>query len=207
MGNEERYPSNSNALKNKNDETSDKKVEKVVTGSVSTKKKNGVNKFSDVFLAEDWASVGSYILKDIIIPTIQNSIVDIVKNGIEMAVYGETRRDRGRSSGPKISYSGYYDRPNISGRRDRDISTARSSFSFDQIEYREYSDADEVLTRIDELISVYEFATVADLYDLSGVTPPFTANNYGWYDIHTAKIVRLRGGGYIIEMPKAQPIR
>lgn len=207
LGNEERYPSNSNALKGKKQETPEKKVEKVVNGPVTTKKKSGVKKFSDVFLAEDWASVGSYILKDIIVPTIQNSIVEIVRNGIEMAVYGNTRPRGARSGGPKIAYSGYYDKPNVITRSDNYISEGRNSFSFDELVIRDYADADEILTRMDELIETYELATVADLYEFAGVTAPYTANNYGWTNIKSAKIVRLRGGGYTIDMPKALPIR
>ena len=44
------------------------------------------------------------------------------------------------------------------------------------------------------------------MYDLSGLTPPYTANSYGWTSIRTAEPVRVRDGGYVLKLPKASPI-
>ena len=66
-------------------------------------------------------------------------------------------------------------------------------------------EAEEVLTRMDELLSTYGVVSIADLYDLAGLTCPYTANNYGWTDIHTAQIVRIRDG-YVINMPRVMPL-
>lgn len=47
--------------------------------------------------------------------------------------------------------------------------------------------------------------TVADMYDLAGLTAPFTAQRYGWFNIRTAEVIRGRDG-YYLKMPKAMPI-
>ena len=39
-----------------------KKVEKVVTGTVKTKKKNEISKFADVFISEDISNVKNFVL-------------------------------------------------------------------------------------------------------------------------------------------------
>lgn len=55
------------------------------------------------------------------------------------------------------------------------------------------------------MISVYGMVSVADLYDLIGVTGNYTDNKYGWTDIRSASVVRVRDG-YIVKMPKAMPL-
>ena len=58
---------------------------------------------------------------------------------------------------------------------------------------------------MDEIIDTYGIVTIADFYDLAGVTGDYTTNNYGWTNIRNAEVVRVRDG-YIIKMPKAMPI-
>ena len=45
-----------------------RKVEKVVSGNVRTRKKGEINRFKDVFIAEDISNVKSYIVMDVLIP-------------------------------------------------------------------------------------------------------------------------------------------
>ena len=51
----------------------------------------------------------------------------------------------------------------------------------------------------------YDLVRVSDMFDLSGVTGSYTDNNYGWTDIRSAEIQRVRDG-YVIKMPRALPI-
>lgn len=66
--------------------------------------------------------------------------------------------------------------------------------------------AEEVLHQMDQILQIYELVTVADLYDLSGITPSFFDTCYGWTNLKTAEVVRVRAG-YIINLPKAYLIR
>lgn len=58
---------------------------------------------------------------------------------------------------------------------------------------------------MDELISTYKIVSVADFYDLVGVTGNWTDNKYGWSDIRSASIVHVRDG-YMIKLPRPLPI-
>ena len=62
----------------------DKKVEKVVTGTVKVKKKNEIGRLKDVFISEDVNNVKNYVLMDVLIPAVKKAISDIVTNGIDM---------------------------------------------------------------------------------------------------------------------------
>ena len=66
-------------------------------------------------------------------------------------------------------------------------------------------DAEEILNYMGDLIDEYRFVTVADLYDLIGVSGNYTDNKYGWTDISNAEIVRVRDG-YVIRLPKIRKL-
>ena len=83
----------------------------------------------------------------------------------------------------------------------------RSGYSFDDIVLESRGEAEEVLSRMDELLEMYEIVSVADLYDLVGITHDYTDNNYGWTNIRTAEVVRVRNGGYMLKLPKVLPIK
>ena len=88
----EDYKSNSD--KARQEQQSEKKVEAVITGAAKTRKKGEMQKFADVFIAEDANNVKSYILMEVIVPAVKKAISDIVTTGIDMILYGEERHLR-----------------------------------------------------------------------------------------------------------------
>ena len=66
-------------------------------------------------------------------------------------------------------------------------------------------DAEEILNYMGDLIDEYGFVTVADFYDLVGVSGNYTDNKYGWTDISNAEIVRVKDG-YMIKLPKIRKL-
>lgn len=64
----------------------------------------------------------------------------------------------------------------------------------------------ELLSSLNEIINVFGFATVGDMYDLLGVTRNYNDNNYGWTDLSTAEIVYLGNGQFDLKMPNAMPL-
>lgn len=196
----EEYSSNSH--KSKAAEIPEKKVEKAITGVAKKKQKGGVQKLTDVFLTEDISSVKNYILMDVVIPAVKKGISDIVTNGIDMLLYGENGSSKKQSTASKVSYRSYYE----SGKeRNSQIQRTRPGYNYDDIVLDNRGEAEDVLTRMDELISTYGMVSVADLYDLVGITCNYTDNKYGWTDVRSASIVRIREG-YLIKMPKAMPL-
>ena len=199
----EYYQPNSHKYKNEKGlaQSEKKKVEKAIQGTAKVKKSNELRKITDIFISEDIANVKSYIVMDVLIPTIKKAVSDIIKNGIDMILYGSVSPTRSNSTANRISYSKYYD-DNRNTVRD---SRAKSGFRSDDIIFDNRGEAEIVLSRMDELIDTYGIVTIADLYDLAGVTGDYTTNNYGWTNIRNAEVVRVRDG-YIIKMPKAIPI-
>ena len=198
------YKPNSNRYKKEqsNAPVERKKVEKVVKGTVKTRKKSEVSKLKDVFISEDVSNVKSYIVMDVLIPAAKKAISDIVRDGIDMILYGDTHRGRSSSGASYVSYRSYSDRDRRDDRRES--SRTRIRYDYDDIVLESRVEAEEVLQRMDELIETYGIVSVADLYDLVGKTCNYTDNKYGWTNIRNAEPVRVRDG-YLLKMPNAGP--
>ena len=195
----EDYKSNSHKSK---EEKTEKKVEKIITGSVRSKKKSDVQKFADVFISEDIVNAKDYILMEVLVPALKKAVSDIVTNGIDMILYGETGKTKKRSTGSKMSYRDYYDSDD---RRSSYSQTSRKGYSYDDIILDNRGEAEEVLIRMDELIDTYGIASVADLYDLVGISGDYTDNKYGWTSLRSAQVVRVKDG-YLLKLPRVLPL-
>lgn len=200
------YKPNSNRFKEEQKTAEKKKIKKVVSGKTTVKKKGGVRKFTDSFISEEASNVGSYIITELVVPTVKQTIVDAIKNSAEMIFLGKIV-DRGRRSGSSSSYVSYN---RYSDRRDdrnyRSESRQRGSYNPDDIIFENKQDADSVLLQMDEIVDEYRLVSVADLYDLAGVSgAPHTANKYGWTSTRNAEVIRTNGG-YIIKLPRAMPL-
>ena len=193
----ENYPSNSHKTREQN---TDKKVEKVVSGKTSTKKKSGIRKLSDTFLSEDVSNVKSYIFSEVLLPAAKKLVSDIVTNGTNMLLYGEIKNKKGNSS--KVSYSRYYDDRS----RDYRSPVVRNNFDYDEIIFETRGDAEAVLDAMYDILNQYKVVSVAELYDLASITTHnYTCNNYGWVDLRGSSVVRVRDG-YILKLPRALAI-
>ena len=181
--------------------TSDKKIEKVVKGTVKTRKRNGVTKLKDVFVNEDTKNVKSYIFSDVLVPAIKKLLYDIVNDGASMLLFGNTSAGRKKTIGSNVSYRQFYD-SKVEDRRP--VSSSR--FDYDDLIFESRGEAEAALSKMDEVIDVYGTVSVADLYDMCDLTAPYTSNRYGWSSIQTAEVARLRDGGYVLKLPRALPI-
>lgn len=207
MNEHDKYKPNSHKYKNEQmalaageKKPEDKKIEKVVTGAVKTKKKSEARKFADVFVAEDMSSVGSFILNDVVVPAIKKLIYDAGKNALEMSLFGGPRRGDRDSHGAQVSYRQYYDNDRFDDRP-----RARARLDFDDLTFTNRGDAERVLDEMIATVRRYGLITVADMYEMAGERPPYTSNNYGWMSLRGADVERCRDG-YYLRLPKAQPI-
>lgn len=193
----EEYPSNSLTARD-----TPRKPKKVATGVVLTREKP----FLARVFGENMRSVGSYVMWDVIIPAAKNTLTEIISNGIEMLLYGESdrpsnvRRDRSRSY---VSYNSIYDKR--SGRKSSGPSRARSRHSFNDVVLESRMDAEEVLSSLVELIDTYDTASVADFYAAVGLEGEWSDNKFGWDNLSTAEVKRIREG-YILVLPKPIPL-
>lgn len=184
-----------------------KEIKKVVKGTVKVKKKGLFASAVDEFVNEDLANIKTYLITDVIIPTVKNTIWDAFTNTLDMILYKGDGRNRknapGSSRVPYVSYNKVSDnRRDNRGYRDE---PRRGRFDFSGICFTSKADADAVLEQMDAIMDEYKMVTVVDFYDLVGITGEYTDSKYGWTNIRNARTVHGRDG-YYIEMPKPLPI-
>ena len=137
---------NSHRYKAEQAKASEKKVQKIVSGNVKTRKKSEMSKFKDTIFAEDVNSVKSYLFIDVIIPAIKKAIFETVTNGVDMMLYGEVRGKK-RSSYDQVSYRDY-------SKSDRPYSSRSStSFDLDEISFDNRGDAEAVLDGMTDILN------------------------------------------------------
>lgn len=213
----EEFPSNSQRKLRSEVESGGtrEKVERVVTSSVTQRKRPLGRRLTETFVGGDAKGTLLYVVADILVPAAKDMVADAFTQGFERLIFGDTRsgtrRPAGRPSGP----SGYVSYNRMAGRglgsRDReesrDISRrARATHQFDEIILDTRAEAELVLERLDELIHQYDEATVADLYNLIGVSSTHTDGKWGWDSMEGARVVRVRNSGYLLQLPDTKPV-
>ena len=185
-----------------------KQLEQVVTGTV--KKPTLGDKVKKVLFSNDGESVKSYLIHDVLLPAVKNTIWEAVTGGMKMSMFGTREPARGISRDRERSYYNYGSR-NVYGREpERDMrasATRREStpLEFDEVVIPERGSAEHVLSVMCELIDQYDVVSVSDFHDLVGISAISTDNNWGWTNLSAAYVSPTRGG-FIIKFPRPRAI-
>lgn len=185
------------------------KVTRMEGVEVTQRKKSLGRKIAETFTGDDIQSVGQYLIFEVFIPAAKTTISDMVSQGIERALFGENARGRSSSSSSRrpstgrVSYSSMYagdrEAPREMSRR------ARNNHEMSEIIFNSRGEAEEAIERLSDLIDMYKVATVANFYDLVGVSSSFTDHKWGWDNLREARVVRTRDG-YLLDMPATRVI-
>ncbi len=205
----EQFPPNSRQAK----ETArgPKKVERVTSAQVVRRRRPLGQQFKDTFISGSARMAAEYMVAEVIIPAIQDTMIDAFQGGIERLVRGEGRSRR--SSAPPPSAYGrvaYHQQSQTlpSAQPPRTMSRGgKARHDFGELVLQSRHEADDVLQRLFDIINQYETVSVADLYALCGIAPDHVDHKWGWTNLETAQIGRVRGGtGYILNLPAPQPL-
>lgn len=191
-----------------------KKVEKIVSGAVVTRKKPLGRKIKEFIVGDDSKSVVQYVWQDILVPSARDMVFDAFTSGVERKMYGEVRR--GRRGGSAVqqmfgnaTYNAYnrysasssslrppdprQQMPNRRGRAQiRDLQ---------ELIFENRVEATEVLDAMIAIADQYNAVTVADLWDLLGRTGEPTDENFGWTDLVGTDIVKVHEG-YLLDLTR-----
>ncbi|MBO7732437.1 MAG: hypothetical protein J6S67_07785 [Methanobrevibacter sp.] len=189
----------------------DELVPVVNKDDVMLSKKPLSSKFADAFISDSAKDVKDYIVMDVIIPGIKDTII----NCLEMIFFGSTT-GRGRSSritrlnSENTSYRAFYQSdydsygaPRRRERRDR----YRDDGYSDRIDYRnivvrDRGSAEEIVSKLRGRIEKYGEATKSDLFELIDIPSSHVDNNWGWTDPRDIGIRRV-ASGYLIDVADA----
>lgn len=198
--------------RDKDEEKPEKKIEKVVTGTVVVKKPSVGSRLKTLFFGGEARGVSRYLAFDVLLPTVRNLIVDATTKGIERMVYGESvSRSRrfppppGLYSTSRVQYNSPFrdprDRPRLPDQSQGRQMRAESN----DVVLASREDATNVLGQLLEIIDVYEVASRADLYELIGVDSSHIDQKWGWTDLHNVQIKQVRDG-FLLDLPPEEEI-
>lgn len=209
------------AAQAKTTEVAEKPKKKVaVTGNVKRKKKSEFQKFKENILGNSDKSLKTYVVDEIMLPTIQRMFVDVVDSfndaildGIQMSLFGETMgsRSRGRRrTGMRRDYRGISERRSGYGRNDdyrtpRRRMETRSDYDFEELTFEKQADAQAVLEDMIDEVESSGMVTVGDLYEFAGMVPESTDYNYCWTSLRNARVVTDRDG-FRLSLPYVKPV-
>jgi hypothetical protein len=204
----ENYPGNSK--KQREPVTPEpKKLERIVTGQVVRKKPSIGKRFMETFVGGDAKSAWGFVAYDVLIPAAKDMVAEAFSQGVERILFGESVRGGSRTRGYGGPTRVSYDKIRTSGSRyapepPRQLSRRnRSVHNFEEIILETRAEAEGVIDQLFLLCEKYNQATVADLYELVGVTAEYTDRNYGWTDLRGAGATRVRNG-YLIDIPRPE---
>lgn len=203
------YPSNRHRDRDQPTAVPAKRVEKVISGEVVQRKRPLGRRIADTFTGDDMHSVGAYIVLDVLVPAAKAMIADAASQGVERFLFGDSRPrvSQGRSN-HYTSYNRMYSATGTTNRREepRTLSQrARATHDFGEVILGSRGEAEDVLDRLGALVDQYDVATVADLYELVGITGTFTDAKWGWSDLRGSDVRRVRDG-YLLVLPNTAPI-
>lgn len=219
--NEEDFPSNSGVdrtaplreerKKESVSEYVEREVEEVTKripqGRAIRRKKTFVQSIAETLVGNGSENIGSYILYEVLAPTLKTMIKEAITGALDMAL-GGSPRSSGRPEREKstISYGKFY------SRRDEERrslpSRGRDRFGLEDIFFKDHNDAEEILERMSDRLEDYETVSVAQYLDMCNIdsdTPKWTLNKWGWTSLKRARLTHTRFG-YAILLPEPEEL-
>lgn len=203
---------NSHAYKNGISNNSIKKpLEPVVSSDkiVGPKKSSG-NKLAKNFISNEVKNIKSYVIFDVVIPTIKNTILDI----IEMAFFGKRSGPRANNNSvpfdnpTRVNYNAFYASNYYkTGRNRYNMYRNGPDSELSDVDYRnivllEKGDAEILVKRMWDTIDECGSVSLANLYSLLSLPSTFTDNNWGWTRKSDIGIRHVKDG-YLIDVEDA----
>ena len=180
-----------------------KDITPIAQGETKRKKKSFGKKLASVFFETDLKSIREYITYELLVPTIKNTLSEIVNKSVNQMLYGNgdagysNHSSRNTDTPPRVSYD-RYSRPNTQRQR---LPDRRSVYDFDDIFFQTRDDAEEVLRAMKMHIERFKFVTVDDYYAMCHEVGDYNARYYGWVNLDSA-YVSMERNGYTIRFPR-----
>lgn len=186
-----------------------KNVARVTSAEPDRRKKRLGRQFKDTFIGGNARGALHYMLAEVVVPAIQDTLIEAFQSGVERLIRGESARPRrgtppsGYGSVPHVSYNSISRGPMSTGKSaQRTISRqSRARQEFDEIVIASRQEAEEVIDSMFDILTRYGSVSVADLYTLVGFRAEHTDHKWGWTQLRGANAVRQRKGGFLLDLP------
>lgn len=180
-----------------------KEIKPVIPGAKKVSRP-ATRRFADFLFAESPKQLALRIGSNIIVPRIKAGFEEAVNNFLSGMLWGEGGHGRPASNivqAPVIRAAG----PNYNAISTQNSMTqaprTASSGNYQDLAVPTQQYAETLLANMHDLLNQYRVVTVADLYELAGITTQPSDNAYGWTSLEGARIAIVREG-YRLELPR-----
>lgn len=189
-------------------------IKPVTSAKTGGRKKRALGRqFKETFFAGSGRGAVGHMVEDIVVPSIRDMFREALHGGIDQLFNGD------RSSRPRTTSSSWMNNP--AGQVNyRSISTptraappprtlsrqSRARHEFSELIIPSRQEAEEVIDRLYDVLSQYGEVSVAHLYALVDVQTSHTDMKWGWTNLKGAKAVKLRTGGFLLDLPEPEPL-
>lgn len=183
-----------------------KVIQQVTTSEARIRKAPIGRRIRENFIRTPASSVWQGMIWDVFIPGLVDNIGSALHDGID-SMFGGTRMGRrtGSNRYAHSSASGIsrYNPDNALGHRRHEQfdEDARRNQDISVIEIDSRVEAEEVLNQMNFLIDQFDVCTLADFYQLVGISPNHPDYKFGWENLGNARVVHSRGA-YYLDLPK-----
>lgn len=186
-----------------------KRVEQITSATAERRKRRLGSRFKETFVGGSARGAFEYMVVEVVVPAIQDTLIDAFQGGIERLIRGDNARYR-RGSTPSYPDPGRVNYQSISSNKpptSRSLSQrSRARHDFGEILIQNRPEAEEVLERMYDELSRYGEVNVAVLYELTGIQSSHADHKWGWKSLRGARVAPLRTGGYLLNLPEPEPL-
>lgn len=156
----------------------------------------------NTFIKKDIQDVFDYVVNDVAIPALKDTLVNMVTNGANLLFKGETASYSGSSNrngavgNSKVDYGRPYRQSQYGYSIQEDRYPTSMRYVDVVVDRREV--AEDILRAIAQDTIDYGMVPVRELYEMVGMRWTSEDNDYGWSDVSTARIVSSRDGWRIM---------
>ncbi len=180
--------------------------------SAETRRRRGLGrKFKETFIGGSGRMAFEYMVAEVVVPAIRDTIFEAMQGGLDRLIYGDRRPQRGGM--PTYSNVGRVDYTRMSQtaapkpQPTRMLShQSRARMNFNEIIIPTRMEAEEVLERMYDVLSRYGSVQVGTLYELTGIESTHTDYKWGWTDLRGARTRAIRNRGYALDLPDPEPL-
>lgn len=202
------YQDNSNKNKAKTVKPKeDKVVERVISTDVKQRPPSIGRKFKTLFFGGEFSGALRYVAADVLLPAARNLLVDTATKGVERLVYGESSSQRRRpiDYSSRVRYNSPFMRPDRPRLPDQPPFSRSPRRETNHLVLASREEAELVLERMLDILDNYDVASVADLYELTGLPSASIDHKWGWSYLKNAEIRQVRDG-YMLDLPPAEEL-
>ena len=185
---------------------SDKNEPVQLTGKVKLDKPSESKRFMSGFFESTLKDANKNTLDREIKPRLRELALNVVVSTVKYWIYGDKPSSSQQVGPQRISYWGGVSQQRVST-TPAPAPKIPNAYQVGTLYFDDRGDAETVLLRLKENLATYKTVSVADLYEISGAKFDFIDYDYGWRNLDTAYVGRTNDGKYVIELPRAVPLK